>query len=151
MNFGHRFERSTVSMSISKGVSCPQIGRGRYPRGRHTRLFGRSAARELDYNPSVRSISRFAFGREKQTEQISRAMDNRFFTILGHATGRLLLKRPGYEIDMERIAAYAKQTGCFFEINSSPDRLDLSGRKLQSCSGACSILIAISTDAHSDS
>lgn len=103
--------------------------------------------RQLDY--TVCSIhSRFAFGREKQTERILRAMDNRFFTILGHATGRLLLKRPGYEIDMERVAAHAKQTGCFFEINSSPDRLDLSAENARVASGL-GILIAISTDAHS--
>jgi DNA polymerase (family X) len=103
--------------------------------------------RELDY--TVCSIhSRFAFGREKQTERILRAMDNRFFTILGHATGRLLLKRPGYEIDMERIAAHAKQSGCFFEINSSPDRLDLSAENARVATGL-GILIAISTDAHS--
>lgn len=102
---------------------------------------------ELDY--TVCSIhSRFAFGREKQTERILRAMDNRFFTILGHATGRLLLKRPGYEIDMERIAAHAKQAGCFFEINSSPDRLDLSAANARVAAGL-GILIAISTDAHS--
>ena len=75
-------------------------------------------------------------------------MDNRFFTILGHATGRLLLKRPGYEIDMERIADYAKQAGCFFEINSSPDRLDLSAENARVAAGL-GILIAISTDAHS--
>ena len=103
--------------------------------------------RELDY--TVCSIhSRFAFGREQQTERILRAMDNRFFTILGHATGRLLLKRPGYEIDMERIALHAKQSGCFFEINSSPDRLDLSAENAR-VSAALGILIAISTDAHS--
>jgi DNA polymerase (family 10) len=102
---------------------------------------------ELDY--TVCSIhSRFAFGREKQTERILRAMDNRFFTILGHATGRLLLKRPGYEIDMERIAVHAKETGCFFEINSSPDRLDLSAENARVAAGL-GILIAISTDAHS--
>ena len=103
--------------------------------------------RELDY--TVCSIhSRFAFGKEKQTERILRAMDNRLFTILGHATGRLLLKRPGYEIDIARIAAHAKQTGCFFEINSSPDRLDLSAENAR-VAAALGILIAISTDAHS--
>jgi DNA polymerase (family 10) len=102
---------------------------------------------ELDY--TVCSIhSRFAFGREKQTERILRAMDNRFFTILGHATGRLLLKRPGYEIDMERIALHAKQRGCFFEINSSPDRLDLSTENAR-VAAELGIFIAISTDAHS--
>ena len=74
-------------------------------------------------------------------------MDNRFFTILGHATGRLLLKRPGYEIDMERIALHAKQRGCFFEINSSPDRLDLSAENAR-MARAAGVKIAIPTDAH---
>jgi DNA polymerase (family 10) len=48
--------------------------------------------RELDY--TVCSVhSRFGFGKNQQTERILRAMDNRYFNILGHATGRLLLKR----------------------------------------------------------
>jgi DNA polymerase (family 10) len=71
---------------------------------------------ELDY--TVCSIhSRFAMNREKQTERILRAMDNRYFTILGHATGRLLLKRPGYELDFERIIPHAKGRERFFELN----------------------------------
>jgi DNA polymerase (family 10) len=103
--------------------------------------------KELDY--TVCSIhSRFALGREAQTERILRAMDNRYFNILGHATGRLLLKRPGYEIDIERLIAHAQQNGCFFEINSSPDRLDLSAENARRASAA-GILIAISTDSHS--
>jgi DNA polymerase (family 10) len=103
--------------------------------------------RELDY--TVCSIhSRFAFGKDQQTERILRAMDNRYFAILGHATGRLLLKRPGYELDMERVIAHAKQNGCFFEINSSADRLDLSAENSRLASAA-GVRIAISTDAHS--
>jgi len=38
-------------------------------------------------------------------------------TILGHATGRLLLKRPGYEIDIQRAVEHARANGCSFEIN----------------------------------
>jgi DNA polymerase (family 10) len=75
-------------------------------------------------------------------------MDNRHFNILGHATGRLLLKRPGYELDMDRIIHHARQTGCFFEINSSPDRLDLSAENARLANQA-GVKIAISTDAHS--
>lgn len=102
---------------------------------------------ELDY--TVCSIhSRFALGREAQTERILRAMDNRYFNILGHATGRLLLKRPGYEIDIERVITKARQNGCFFEINSSPDRLDLSADNARRAADA-GVLIAISTDSHS--
>src|SRR5205814_9311246 len=66
--------------------------------------------RELDY--TVCSIhSRFALNKAQQTERILRAMDNRYFNILGHATGRLLLKRPGYEIDIDRVIGHARQTG----------------------------------------
>jgi hypothetical protein len=60
----------------------------------------------------------------------------------------LLLKRPGYELDMERVIAHAKQNGCFFEINSSPDRLDLSAENSRLASAA-GVPIAISTYAHS--
>jgi DNA polymerase (family 10) len=103
--------------------------------------------RELDY--TVCSIhSRFAMNREQQTERILRAMDNRYFTILGHATGRLLLKRPGYELDFERIVAHAKGKGCFFELNCSPDRLDVSAENARLVRAA-GIRLAISTDSHS--
>ncbi len=102
---------------------------------------------ELDY--TVCSVhSRFGLGKREQTERILRAMDNRYFNILGHATGRLLLKRPGYELDMDRIIHHAKQNGCFFEINSSPDRLDLSAENARLANQA-GVKIAISTDAHS--
>ena len=102
---------------------------------------------ELDY--TVCSIhSRFGLNREHQTERLMRAMDNRYFNILGHATGRLLLKRPGYEIDMDRVVEHARQNGCFFEINSSPDRLDLSADNARRAAAA-GVLIAINTDSHS--
>jgi DNA polymerase (family X) len=103
--------------------------------------------KELDY--TLCSVhSRFGFGKDQQTERILRAMDNRYFNILGHPTGRLLLKRPGYELDVERIVHHAKQNGCFFEINSSPDRLDLSAENARQANAA-GVKIAISTDAHS--
>src|SRR5262249_23753592 len=111
----------------------------------------------LDYPPSVLkeldlticSIhSRFNLDRQRQTERILRAMDDRYFKILGHATGRMLLKRPGYELDMERIIEHAKQAGCCFEINANPNRLDLSDvhARLAKERG---VKIAINTDAHS--
>jgi DNA polymerase (family X) len=101
----------------------------------------------LDY--TVCSIhSRFAMNREQQTERIMRAMDNPNFNILGHATGRLLLKRPGYEIDVGRVIEHARQTGCYFEINSSPDRLDLSAENAALARKA-KVKIAVNTDSHS--
>ena len=103
--------------------------------------------KELDY--TVCSIhSRFGLGKAEQTERILRAMDNRYFTILGHATGRLLLKRPGYEIDIDRVIEQARANGCFFEINSSPDRLDLPWMQAKLAAQA-GVKIGVSTDAHS--
>ena len=75
-------------------------------------------------------------------------MDNRYFNILGHATGRLLLKRPGYEIEVERVIEQARMNGCYFEINSSPDRLDLSADNARLARQA-GVKVAVTTDAHS--
>jgi DNA polymerase (family 10) len=103
--------------------------------------------KELDY--TVCSVhSRFSLGKQEQTERILRAMDNRYFNILGHATGRLLLQRPGYELDMDRIIRHARDNGCFFEINSSPNRLDLSAENARMAIKA-GVKLAVSTDAHS--
>jgi DNA polymerase (family 10) len=100
----------------------------------------------LDY--TVCSIhSRFALSRAEQTERILRAMDHPAFTILGHPTGRKLLGRPGYPLDFDRIVAHARDRGCFFEINSSPNRLDLSAHNAR-LAAAAGVKIAVSTDAH---
>jgi DNA polymerase (family X) len=102
---------------------------------------------ELDF--TICSIhSRFARNKEQQTERILRAMDHPYFNILGHATGRLLLARQGYELDMERIMRHAKDRGCCFEINSSPNRLDLSDENAKRAK-ELGIKIAVNTDAHS--
>ena len=102
---------------------------------------------ELDY--TVCSIhSRFGLDKNQQTERLLRAMDSPYFNILGHATGRLLLKRPGYEVDFERLIDKAKQQGCFFEINSSPDRLDLSAENARRAAEA-GVMVAVNTDSHS--
>jgi DNA polymerase (family 10) len=103
--------------------------------------------KELDL--TICSIhSRFALDRRAQTERLMRAMDNRYFNILGHATGRLLLKREGYEVAIEKLVEHARECGCFFEINSSPDRLDLSDEHAHLAKNA-GVKIAVNTDAHS--
>jgi DNA polymerase (family 10) len=100
----------------------------------------------LDY--TVCSIhSKFRLGKVEQTERIMRAMDHPRFTFLGHATGRLLLRRPGYEIDLPRLVDHARSVKVYFEINASPDRLDLSADNARAVKSA-GIKIAICTDAH---
>ena len=108
--------------------------------------YSQAVLKELDL--TICSIhSRFALDGRQQTERIMRAMDNRYFNILGHATGRLLLKREGYEIDAERILRHARENGCFAEINSSPDRLDLSDENALTAK-RLGVKIAVNTDAH---
>ncbi|MFO7890345.1 MAG: DNA polymerase/3'-5' exonuclease PolX [bacterium] len=85
--------------------------------------------------------------REKQTQRILRAMENKYFNIFCHPTGRLIGKREGYDIDMEKIMKEAKDRGCFLEINADPERLDLSDIHARMAKDM-GIKIAVSTDAH---
>jgi DNA polymerase (family 10) len=86
--------------------------------------------------------------RQQQTERIIRAMDNRYFNILAHPTGRLINRRDPYEVDVERLLAAAQERGCFMELNAQPERLDLADT---SCKLAkdMGVKLAINTDAHS--
>jgi len=86
--------------------------------------------------------------REKMTERVLRAMDNPYFNILAHPTGRLINERDPYEIDLEKIMEGAKERGCFLEINAYPDRLDLTDSHSRMAK-EMGLKLAISTDAHS--
>ena len=85
--------------------------------------------------------------RTKQTERIIRAMDNPYFTILGHPSGQLINQKAGDKVDMPRIIEAARQRGCFLELNANPDRLDLNDTYCR-IAKENKVLIAISTDAH---
>jgi len=66
--------------------------------------------------------------RAEQTERIIRAVSNPYTTILGHMTGRQLLRRPGYDIDIEKVLGACAEHGVVVEINANPWRLDLDWR-----------------------
>ena len=68
----------------------------------------------------------FDLPRDQQTDRVIRAMQNRHVHIIGHPTGRLIGEREPYEIDMDRVLSAAADLKCYLEINSQPDRLDLS-------------------------
>ncbi len=91
--------------------------------------------------------SRFNLPIAKQTERVLRAMDNRLLTIVAHPTGRLINERPAYEIDVERVLRGAAERGCFLEVNSQPDRLDLADTHCR-LAKEIGVRLAISTDAH---
>jgi len=86
--------------------------------------------------------------KKKMTERIIRAMDNPYFNIFAHPTGRLINERNPYEIDLERIMEAAKERGCYLEVNAHPDRLDLTDRHCKMAKDM-GLKLAVSTDAHS--
>ncbi|MGC9397965.1 MAG: DNA polymerase/3'-5' exonuclease PolX [Anaerolineae bacterium] len=92
--------------------------------------------------------SKFRLPREKQTERILRAMDNPYFNILAHPTGRRIGERPPYALDMERVMTAALERGCYLEINAHPERLDLNDIHAKMAQ-EMGLKLAISTDAHS--
>ncbi|HEY2151290.1 MAG TPA: DNA polymerase/3'-5' exonuclease PolX [Vicinamibacterales bacterium] len=92
--------------------------------------------------------SGFAQDRQEMTDRVLRAIENRHVDILGHPTGRMLLKRDAYPIDMEAIVGAAARTGMAMEINSQAHRLDMNDvhARLAHSRG---VRIVISSDAHS--
>jgi DNA polymerase (family X) len=101
----------------------------------------------LDY--VVASVhSQFRMPRAALTARIRRAVSDPLVTMLGHATGRLLLTRDGYDVDVEAVIEAAARAGSLIEINADPRRLDLSW---QHWAGArqLGVRTAINPDAHS--
>ena len=92
--------------------------------------------------------SQFKLSRAKQTERILRAMENPYFHILAHPTGRLIQEREPYDVDMLKIIRKAKKSGCFLELNAHPERLDLFDVHCRMAKDE-GVLIAISSDSHS--
>ncbi|MGE5457517.1 MAG: PHP domain-containing protein [Methanococcaceae archaeon] len=111
----------------------------------------------LDYSTSflknfdfiVASVhSRFNMTEEEMTSRIIRAIENEFTDLLGHPTGRLLLSREGYKLNIKKIIDACAANSVAIEINASPYRLDLDWRNIyyareQGCN------FAINPDAHS--
>ncbi|SON56350.1 DNA polymerase/3'-5' exonuclease PolX [Hartmannibacter diazotrophicus] len=106
-----------------------------------------SILKRLDYTVCAVHFG-FDFDSDRQTERILKAMDNRYFNILAHPTGRLIGQRPGYGLDLDRIIEGARVRGCFLEINAHPMRLDLDDIRCRQAKEA-GVRLAISTDAHS--
>lgn len=92
--------------------------------------------------------SEFGLSRARQTERLLRAMDNPNVHVIAHPTGRLIGRRPAYDLDIDRVIAHAAEVGVALEVNSQPERLDLNDELARAAieQGA---LLAISSDAHS--
>ena len=92
--------------------------------------------------------SRFGLTSKEQTARIVRAVNNPFTTILGHMTGRQLLRRPGYDVDIETVLNACSANGVAVEINANPWRLDLDWRWHQRAL-ELGCMMSINPDAHS--
>jgi len=86
--------------------------------------------------------------REKITARLIEAIENPHVAVIGHPTGRLINRRPAYDVDLEAVIAAAARTGTFLEINANPWRLDLDDRHAAAAKAA-GVKLVISTDAHS--
>ena len=86
--------------------------------------------------------------RERITARIIEAIENPHVSVIGHPTGRLLNRRPPYDVDIEAVIDAAARTGTFLEINANPWRLDLNEHHAAAAKKA-GVKIVISTDAHS--
>ena len=95
---------------------------------------------------SIHSI--FTLAPEEQTQRMVRAIANPYVNIVGHPTGRILLGRGGYELDMEAVIDAAAANGVCIEINAHPARLDLDWHLVRRARDK-GIKIPIDPDAHS--
>src|SRR5216117_464855 len=92
--------------------------------------------------------SRFGMSEAEMTRRVLTAMDDPHFTILGHPTGRLLLQREPYAIDLDQVLAKAAARGIAVEVNADPHRLDLDWRLVRRAR-ELGVTLSIGADAHS--
>jgi DNA polymerase (family 10) len=124
---------------ILKGTECDILRDG-------TLDYGEETLKTFDF--VVASIhSLFHLPAEEQTKRLLRAIENPYTSIIGHPTGRILLSRDGYGLDMEAVIDRAGELGVCIEINANPLRLDLDWRWLRRAKEH-GVKIPICPDAH---
>jgi DNA polymerase (family X) len=94
---------------------------------------------------SIHSL--FNLSPEEQTRRMLRAISNPYVDIIGHPTGRILLGREGYTLDLDAVIDAAAEHGVCIEINAHPSRLDLDWRYLHRARDK-GIKIPVNPDAH---
>ena len=124
---------------VFSGTECDILPDGRLD-------FADEVLAELDY-VVVSVHSAFAQKREDMTKRIIRAMENPHATMLGHLTGRLLLEREGYEVDVDRVIDAAVANEVVIELNANPMRLDMDWRHWRKAAEK-GLLTSINPDAH---
>ena len=133
-------EKLGPSFRLFKGTECDILADGSLD-------FPDDVLEGFDY--VVASVhSGFGMDRASMTARIVRAVRNPRVTMLGHPTGRLLLARDGYPVDLDAVIEAAGEEGTMIEINANPHRLDLDSISCRKAKDL-GILIPINPDAHS--
>jgi DNA polymerase (family 10) len=134
-----RLNAATSDVRIFKGVECDILGDG-------TLDFPDKVL--ANYEFVVASIhSKFNMTEAEGTKRLIKAIKHKYVTMIGHPTGRLLLSRDGYPVNMNDVIQAAADYGKVLEINSHPYRLDLDWRLVRAAREK-SVIIAINPDAH---
>ncbi len=127
-------------LRILKGTECDILKDGSLD-------YADDVLAELDF--VVASIhSNFNLPAEEQTQRMLRAIANPYVSIIGHPTGRVLLEREGYALDMDAVIDAAIEHGVCIEINASPSRLDMDWRLVKRARDK-GMKIPVNPDAHS--
>lgn len=135
-----RLNERLTGIRLFKGTECDILADSRLD-------FDDELLATFDY--VVASVhSRFNMTEEEMTERMVRAVSNPYVTMLGHATGRLLLSRDSYRVDLETVLRAAAKHGTLVEINAQPSRLDLDWLHCKRAK-ALGVQLVINPDAHS--
>ncbi|HXV27736.1 MAG TPA: PHP domain-containing protein, partial [bacterium] len=112
---------------------------------------------KLDYPDSILSQfdfvigsvhSRFKMAEKEMTARIHRAMENKYLTFVGHPTGRLILARDPYPVNLQKLIDAANKLDVIMELNANPHRLDLDWRMCRYAKEK-KVPVSINPDAHS--
>jgi DNA polymerase (family 10) len=134
-----RMNEKDSTFRVFKGTECDILSDGSLD-------YSDKLLSQFDY--VVASIhSKFKMTEDEATKRIGKALKNKYVTILGHPTGRLLLEREGYPVNMNEIINVAADYGKAIEINSHPMRLDLDWRYVKYAKEK-GVRIFINPDAH---
>jgi len=89
----------------------------------------------------------FGMSEDEMTRRMTGAMEHPLIDAIGHPTGRLIGRREGYSLDMDRLIEAAARTGTFLEINANPNRRDLNDVYARAAAQA-GVTIVVDSDAH---
>jgi DNA polymerase (family X) len=132
-------DQGALGVRVFSGLECDILRDGKMD-------LADDALAELDW--VVGSVhSYFNLESAEMTDRLLKALECPYLRALGHPTGRILLHRESFPFDFEVVAAEAARRNVCFEINASPERLDLSAALIRAAK-AKGCKFVISTDAH---